>query len=294
MPARYLILLFIICIVSCHDAPMYPIGGYPYPKHITDKDTNSYTIQLNDSMTPRQLFWDHYSYIFYQAFNEPNLSIKPQPKETFRFIYSEVFGHSIIITFNEDSLTVKEGNPNGQYDQDTTRLSAIENLHLSILNRRFPIYTDGKIPAVKKYWDSMINLYPQLLDAAYYHKLYNKHLVRTNEQFSPKVKTVALSKQQYTALVDEINASGFWMMPWKIKCTMPTTDGYGFHLEVNTKTKYKIVEAIGCPNDSTKFTKACQKIIDCARLDKKLNLIWDGSVDTITVLDIPLEPIKQK
>lgn len=294
MPARYTALLFSLFIVCCREYPKYPEGGFAYPENITGSDTNFYTYQLRDSMKPMEKWRDDYSYIFYRAFNEPNLSIKPQPKETFRFFYGDAFGNSIIIVFNKDSITVKKGNPAGLYDQDTTRLSAIENIHLRILNRRFPIDTAGKKPWVKSYLDSMVKLYPQLLDPEYYHKIYDKSRVSTGEKFTPEVTKFPLTKQQYNSLVQAINESGFWSMPWQIDCESRMADGYGFHLEANTRTKYKIVETIGCPDDSSALTKACQKIIDAVKMEKMPNLIWEGGATTVEVQDVELEQIKEK
>lgn len=297
MLAKYLIPLFSLFIVCCREYPKYPDGGYAYPKNITDKDTNKYNYQLIDSFTPLEKWRDEYSYIFYRAFNEPNLSIQPQPKETFRFVYSDAFGSSMIIIFNKDSMTVKRGDPTTLYEDDTTRLSAIENMHLRLLNRRFPIDTTGEKPWAQRYLDSMVKLYPQLLDPAYYHKIYDKSRISTGEKFIPEIAKFPLTKQQYISIVQEINASGFWAMPWRIECRETMTDGYGFHLEANTKNKFQIVYVMGCPDDSTKFTKACQKIIETAKMDKKYNLIWSGevaTVDSIDVAPVELEQIKKE
>jgi hypothetical protein len=297
MPARYLVLLFALFTFSCHQTPQYPAGGYPYPKNISGKDTNYFTYQLRDSMKPLEKWRDEYSYMFYREFKEPNLSIKPQPKETFRFVYSEAFGNSVIIVFNKDSLTVKEGNHTVLYDQDTTRLSAIENLHLRILDRWFPLETAGKKPWRKRYLDSMIKLYPQLPDPAYYHKIYEKTWITTDEKFTPQVTKFPITKLLYDSLVTAINASGFWSMPWKIDCESHMADGYGFHLEANTRTKYKIVETIGCPGDSSAFTKACQKIIDASKIKDPMHLVWKEGSWTIAVDSVelqPIEPVRKK
>lgn len=292
MPARYLILLLSLFIISCHQYPQYPEGGYLYPKNMAAKDTIYYTYQLRDSMKPLEKWRDDYVYIFYKAFNEPNLSIHPQPKETFRFVYGDAFGNSTIIVFNKDSLTVKTGNHTVLYDHDTTRLSAIENLHLKILDRWFPIDTAGKSPWRKRYLDSMMKLYPQLLDPVYYHAIYEKSLISTGEKFTPEVTKFPITKPQYDSLVLAINASGFWAMPWDIDCESGMADGYGFHLEANTSTKYKIVQTIGCPGDSSAFTKACQKIVEAAKMNKSMNLVWKEGSGNVIVDSVELQEIK--
>jgi hypothetical protein len=243
-------------------------------------------------MKPLEKWRDDYVYMFYEAFNEPNLSIRPQPKETFRFVYSDAFGNAFIITFNKDSLTVKKGNPSVLYDRDTTRLSTIENLHLRDLDRWFPFDTTGKTPYRKRYLDSMLKLYPQLHDPAYYHMIYEKSMISTGEKFTPEVTKFPISKPQYDSLVTAINASGFWAMPWSIDCESRSADGYGFHLEANTGTKYKVVETIDCPGDSSAFTKACQKIIDAAKMDAPMNLVWKGGSENVIVDSVELQEIK--
>jgi hypothetical protein len=274
---KYLLLLTTIYFVSCQTQPHYPDGGFNYPDHVADSDTILYYYQLKDFQSERDNFRARYYYLFYRAFNEPNLSLRPQPKETFRLTYQTAFGDAVIVAFNEDSLIVKKGNPANLYDEDTTRLSTIEKLHVKILDKRFPVDTENSRPHVKRYLDSMVRLYPQLLDPAYYHQLYNKRLVSTGEQFSPLVNEIPLTKKQYRSLVQEINASGFWSMPYETKCKESSTDGYGFTLEANTSTKYKVVNVQGCPNDTSGFTKACQRIIELSKLNKKINLVWrDG------------------
>jgi hypothetical protein len=92
-----------------------------------------------------------------------------------------------------------------------------------------------------------------------------------------------LTKEQYSSLIQQINLSGFWAMPYRVECEDPAMDSDGFTLEANTKKKYKIVSVGGCPGDTTKFTKACQKLIDFAKMDKEMHLIWSGKTDTVEI-----------
>jgi len=66
------------------DAPIhYPDGGYDYPKKIND--TDNYYYPLKDSM-PRNRALSPYHYL-YPFFNEPNLSLRPQKEDVFRFFF---------------------------------------------------------------------------------------------------------------------------------------------------------------------------------------------------------------
>jgi hypothetical protein len=118
-------------------------------------------------------------------------------------------------------------------------------------------------------------------------KLYEKTIVRSTEKFTYSVTKVSLTKQQYYSLIQQINSSGFWTMPYRIECPDPGMDGYVFTLEANTKEKYKIVSVEGCSDDTTKFTKACQKLIDLAKMDKEIQLTWSYGEPLVDSADLP-------
>src|SRR5688572_13789051 len=122
---KFSLVLIASCIVGCREQPDYPVGGFKYPQNVAAGDTVLYHYQLKDIQPKLAAFRDSYLYLFYRPFNEPNLSIKPQPKETFRLTYSTAFGEAVIITFNKDDLLVKKGAPGILYTKDTTRLTEI-------------------------------------------------------------------------------------------------------------------------------------------------------------------------
>lgn len=269
---KIIISILFIFLVSCKTNTDYPLGGFDYPQNIADADTNYYHYPLKDIEPKRDAFKDTYAYLFYRPFEEPNLSIKALETETFRLTYSDAFGNFIIITLTEELLVVKQGSPTTLYDDNTTNLSDIEKLHLRLLQKHFPIDTAGKPPLKKHYLDSLVKLYPELLNSAYYHKVYQKSFVRNSEAFNYSASTINLKKGQYKSIVEEINSSGFWSLPYQLECKKhDDADGYSFTLEVNTKLKYKIVSALSC-TEITKFTKVCQRIIDLAKMDKEVNL----------------------
>jgi hypothetical protein len=276
----------LIFIFACESASRYPPGGYEYPESVPDTDTNFYSYPVRDLFSRRDSFRTSGEYVFYRLFDEPNLSIRPMKKEVFRLTYSNAFGESLIIILTDGLLVSKEGNPGGVIDDDTSRLSALEQDHLNLLNRRYPIDTIGKHPWVKRYLDSMIKLYPQLLDVRYYYALIDKSYVIHSGEFSYKASRVHLSHEEYNALVNEINASGFWTMPFQIPCKYPPMDGDGFTLEANTRQKYNIVNVYGCPGDTSKLAKACQRLIAKAKLQDKVNLVRDEGIDTVKESDL--------
>src|SRR5688572_22274937 len=92
---KFLLLLIPACFISCLQQPDYPAGGFAYPSKVADSDTTLYYYQLKDIASKMDAFRDSYVYLFYRPFNEPNLSLKPQPKETFRLVYSTAFNDAV-------------------------------------------------------------------------------------------------------------------------------------------------------------------------------------------------------
>jgi hypothetical protein len=168
------------------------------------------------------------------------------------------------------------------YEDRTLQLDTIAQLHLRLLNRFFPIEETDRSSKYKAYLDSMTNVYPELLDRAYYHKLYDKSFIKTTKKFKYKTSNIALSGKEYASLIKELNESGFWTLPYVLDCTRQydIADGSVFTFEANTQSKYQCVRVYGCPNNETPFTIVCQKIIHLAKLDREVDLIWKDAVDT--------------
>ena len=270
---RYFLISIAVLFVCCKSQTKFPDGGFDYPLDLSSNDTNHYFYQLKDSGYLLDRMRYRSAYQVYVPFDEPNLSIKPQPQETFRLFYSEAFGDCVVLTLTQDLINVKKGDPMEVFLEDTSKLTPIENFHLKF-KTRFPFDTTKlRIPHAKKYFDSLIKLYPQLLDPTYYSKLYDKSIVRSQKKLNYSVAKINLTRQQYNSLIQEINSSGFWSLPYEVKCEATPTDGFGFTLEANTHEKYKVVSIGVCgENNASKFTKACQKLIQFAKLDKEINL----------------------
>ena len=288
---KYFLVLVFVSVTCCKAQLKYPEGGFAYPEHIADSDTIWYHYPLKDIVSKKDAFYAHYEHRIYQLFNEPNLSTQPQSHETFRFYYKDQSGISIIL-LTKDSIIVKRGNLDTIHCIDTSRLSPTENLHLDILKRRFPLDdTTGKSLPVRKYLDSMVRLYPQLLDTAYFYHLYDRITVRNDKPFVYEETKVSITEQQYNLIIEQLNTSGFWSMPYRLMCNNhPTESGY-YELEANTKTKYQMVSANDCLDDTTRFISACQNIINLAKLDREICLIWNEGNDNNNLNE--LTPIKQ-
>jgi hypothetical protein len=279
---KLITIVFLLLLYGCDSKVKYPDGGYEYPKNVSVKDSNLYFYPIKDVESKKYAFGDYYSYLLYQWFEEPNLSIKPFAYDIFRITYEDAFGDRKIIILRDGLLTVKEGNTDGLYEDGTIQLDSIEQLHLRLLDRFFPIEEIDRKSKYRKYLDSMTNAFPALLDPGYYHKLYEKSFIKTTKKFKYKTSNVALSGKEYASLIKELNESGFWTLPYVLECAQQydIADGDLFTFEANTQHKYQFVRVYGCPNNETRFTILCQKIIHLAKLDREVDLIWKESVDT--------------
>ncbi len=267
---------------SYNDEINYPKGGYDYPGEIGVNDSNDYYCPLRRVLSKKDSFYFSRSYQFLRAIEEENLSLKPMQKDIFRFVYEQWKGPTIIITLNSKEITIKKGRPYDLYehDEDQSRLSAIEKEHLKLLTIYYPIDTNSKNIRVNHILDSFVQQYPELLDPNYYRYLLDKKLLPSITKFTYSTKKIIISQKTHFKLVNQINASGYWQLPYIINCETFSTDGARFELEANTKRKYNFVSKPICPNDTTLFAKACFELVKHAGMDKEINLFWDGKVDT--------------
>ena len=270
-------------LFSCKQARIFPQGGYEFPSRPADADSNYYYYPIKDIVSKKDSFQISEYHLFYRPFNEPNISIKPLKMPIFRLVYLPAFKKPIIIIVSEAQITVKEGDPSIIYTEDSTKLNSIENTHLALLNHRYPIDTTSESPWLKAYLDSMIKKYPQLLDVTYYKSLKEKALTIDSNKFEYSSKQLNISSSQYNDIIKAINSSGYWSLPYENYTCAASYDGDGYSLEANSNSRYNIVVAYWCPNDTTAFAKACQKIIDLAQLNKRIRLVSKTTVDTIKV-----------
>jgi hypothetical protein len=288
---KFLIPIFCILCISCTSEIKYPEGGFEYPKNVADKDTNWFFYPIKDSIPKLDSIYQSYAYKYYQGYDEPNLSINTLQNETFRLTYLPARGKEFIITVTEKTITIKEGNFAIRRNEDSTHISSIEKLHYDILKLYFPIDdTTGKRPNTKEYLDSMSKRYPELLNADYFRNLYEKILIENNEKSNYVLTKISISKEQFNSLIQQINKSGYWALPYQLPCNDPPFDGHGYFFEANTKKKYNIVSRGSC-DQNNQLDSACQKLIQLAGVGEQINLI---PTRKIGVEDMPLENFKEK
>lgn len=278
-------IIFLIWIFGCNSdgkypTIVYPEGGYDLPKHVEDKDTSFFCYPIKSLESSRDSmndsFWGHK---LLSAYNEPNISIRPLKKPIFRFSYEPSTSPAYIITLTEGSIIIKKGSRTNYLNVDRTKLTELENLHYDILENNYPIIKnnkEGKKRYRQHYLDSVIKVYPQLLDPAYFPSLLNKTIIPNETPFTYTTRKISISRFDYNKLVDLINTSGYWKLPINNRCGNPPNDGFSFTLEANNGEKYNIVKSGSCLDESTNFTKACQELLKYARVADE---IWVDTSD---------------
>ena len=268
------ILLSSIFLLSCttqdkHAPIAFPKGGYDFPKFVEAKDSNFYCYPIKNLESPKDSFLDaFYSQRFLPLLNEPNLSIKPFPEPIFRLSYSTAIVPTYIISLTENSITVKKRERTKHVYQDN--LTESERFQWDIFSRFFPIQiNDMSIKESRRqYLDSLIKIYPDLINANYYRALLDKAYTVFEHIFTYSTKKISISQAEYNKLVTSINESGYWQLPFKFNCHNIPTDAGVYTLEANTITKYNIVKSVDC-GDSSKYLDILRVIIKAAKINDK-------------------------
>lgn len=225
-------------------------------------------------------------YISFKDFNEQNISLKPAAQDIFRLRVEGFKQTPSIIIITRQKVVVKKGTEYLYQDEDTNRLTPVERLHFKILQYRYPLQNILKNKTRHPYFDSLITLYPQLLQASYLKYLCLKVLVPREHPYSYTTATKKISYSTFYSLITQLNAIGYWKMPDKLPCSSDYSDGDWYSLEANTAKKYNYVSATSC-NEHDAFAKVCQQIIKLAGLDDKIQLYDDPAIPKK-----PQEPVK--
>ena len=280
-----IILTILFCRCSPRNSIDFPDGGYEYPAENEKVDSSYYFYPVRNVASKRDSFDFSMYYRFYQAFDEENLSLAPHQTDVFRFCYEQIMSPGIVITLTPNEIIVKKGNQDGYFDYVGDALTELEEQHLNYLQVYF-LANSKRNAGDQKYFDSLTNEFPELLDAKYYKQLIEKRF--KIKPFTYSVNKIKISNNTYRWLVTEINRSGYWKFPCSIRCEGAPTHPSSFSLEANTQRKFNVVCAYSCPDDTTRFVRACQELVKAAKMENEIRLIWDGT--TITVDESTLPP----
>lgn len=274
MNPKSIIFIFLIGVCSCNnnsncliDSEKF-LNAYPYPDLQNKSDTDIYSYPIKDSLSQNDSFI-HVTYgtSYFKKFNERNFSLKYFGTETFRFSFS-----TLNITFDKNEMIIKTGKK-GSLDPilNEDKLDSTEIKELWFFEKYYFANKESMRPQRKKMYDSVIKMHPQLLSIERYKKLYDKALDFDSAKFEYETKVIKLSTKQYCNLIDSLNASDFWKLPWRVYHYYEVNDGEGYTFEANTKDKYKIFISYAMPVDSLKLTGFCKQLIEFAGLKDKYN-----------------------
>lgn len=269
----------VIILAGCHNEHLkYPEGGYNYIKPVTKEDSNFMYLPARAAMSKKDSFKVAlFDPGFYKIFKEPNLSLGPWHTDIFRFYYSGVEDINVMISVTENEITVKLRDTTfAPMFYDRSKLNELETFHLQLLDRNFPLDDTGHKPYKRRYLDSLVSVYPQLLDPGYYAGLYKKIWPYDSVSYNHVIKKIKITGSSFKELVTAINNSGYWKLAFDHQCKGgQLTGASGIGLEANTRTKYHIVTTVACPADTSAFIKACQQLVNLAGMQKEIQLLWD-------------------
>jgi hypothetical protein len=300
---RCILYITFITLAGCQPAIKYPPGGYSYPEHLLDRDTNFYLYPIKDLEPRRDSFVDANGYDFYQSAHEPNLSIRPQPVPTFRLTYSVPLGTDYIISLTPEYITIKiRENYSDECANlpDTSRLTSLERMHYRILQYNFPIEPNGRRnPARQHRLDSLGSVYPALHDAKYYSYLYNKANAHKAPCLTFTQRQIKITAAEFDSLVGRINASGFWQMPYHDESGELGMDNPGYLLEANIPDRYKLVRGIPAADSVPPYRQAWQQLVKKAGMDSLVVIAFSNTPDTsikrpIVVQETELQEVRQE
>ena len=268
------VILSCTLFMSCSHQPIiYPDGGYDYPKDINNIDSNNIGFPISHLIGTKDSFmFACFGRFWMQAYSEPNLSLKPMAEDVFRLHYEDR-RDEFIFKMTSDEIVVKErvkGRPYPEYD--STKLDDIERRHYVVLNSNFPLQDKKNSGKRKKMLDSLVMLYPQLLDPSYYRSLLEKSFIKSKEAFTFSTRKIKISKSKFHHIVNLINSSGYWKLPYRNECETAVADGYGLTLEANTSRRYNMAGMGYCPGVRKEFINACQELINASQLSSKIKL----------------------
>lgn len=271
---KYLTIL-LLSICSCKANVDIALKGYSYPESLSPIDSDNFIFPLRDSLSRKDsLEYTEFYRMAFTEFTEPNLSIRPQLKPVYRMLYTSNMDRSVVITMTENAIVVKEQTQGyGTPFIDKKKLSLTEEMHYELLFEYYPLQEVSNVRR-KKYLDSLVALYPQILEVSYYKSLLNKAMTYGEVPFAYKTEVIPISKETYSQLATAIDSSDFWDVPYKYNCINTSPDGSDYLLEVNTPKRYKVVLTSFCSGYSRRFHKAWQKLSDYVKMSDRLNLEW--------------------
>jgi hypothetical protein len=253
----------------------FPDGGYNFAKEVNIKDSSFPFYPIRSKETVYDSTHDaFYTKKLLEAFDESNISLRPEDGPVFRIVFSQWTSPTYFIKIDQNKILIKKGLRVDYLHKDEGRLSELEKMHLEILEFGIPISRRIKEsgPLGKRYFDSLVTLYPELLKEEYYSYLMEKAFTPLDKPFTYSTETISISDSKFIEIVEKLKRSGYWTLPFELGCNNSPTDGYQCIVESNCGGKYNIVKFNSCLDEPSAFKIACREIIELMGLSNEVRL----------------------
>ncbi|WP_336516553.1 hypothetical protein [Pollutibacter soli] len=257
------------CSNSTQNSPItFPDVGYLFVKQPDPKDSSFPFYPTRHLESIRDSTYDaFYLTKLLDVFDEGNISLRGQEKPILRVIIQPSVASPIqIIRFTEGEVVVKKGNRVDYLKLNTKNLSPIEEQHFQIFNGGVPLSRRIRESnsVGKRFWDSIIKVYPQLMEDEYYEYIMDKAFDPLEGSFTYSTRSIPFKRKQFKEMVDSLNSSGYWQLPIALGCRNMPTDGDLFIVESNSGSRYGVVKFSTCNDKPTKLKKTIEKLLTYA------------------------------
>lgn len=211
-----------------------------------------------------------------EAFNEPNISLRPGTNPVFRLLYNPWTDTACIVTITPTSIIAKTGDRVDYLHYEEKKLSEKELLHYNLFEFGFPVSKrlgKGSLQQ-RRSLDSLIKLYPELDSPEYYYNIMNKALLPLNKPYTYTTKTISLAEGNFQVIIDKLTKAGFWTLNVEEPCEAVATDGAKYFLEFCSDRKYVFMSFLsGCSNDKiTNLQLAIREILKKYDLNRQFKI----------------------
>lgn len=229
-----------------------------HSKYISDSiclDTTTYfPLDLAKNRGDSLIIYGESAYL--KAINEKKIYGCLLENDVLRLTYRRAFHEPVMIRITKDSLIIKY-DVEAIVDQSVYNMTKLSEDECEIWEA-FDEYDSYIRFDQTENADSILKLYPKILDSSYIKNLENKMYEPEFVKHHLRTQKVKITKREYRILLDSIDMSTFWMKD-NFNHVFAGMDGSDYLLEVSTKDHYHFVYDWQ-PNED--FKKVCKLLLN--------------------------------